>query len=68
MTQGTVKWFNGGLSGGLCVPGTASQVGMVMRMGGNGDQLVRLAYGARVVDGGRHRQFNLLFSSSTPHR
>jgi hypothetical protein len=27
-----------------------------MRTGGNGDRLVRLANGVRLVDGGRHRQ------------
>jgi hypothetical protein len=33
-----------------------------------GEQLVRLANGVRLVDGGRRRQCNFLFSDNTPRR
>jgi hypothetical protein len=44
---------------------TASQGGTMLRTGGNRDQLVRLANGVRLVDGGRRRQCNFLFSDNT---
>ena len=40
----------------------------MLRTGGNRDQLVRLANGVRLVDGGRRRQCNFLFSDNTPRR
>jgi hypothetical protein len=40
----------------------------VMRSGGNGDQLVRLADGGLLVDDDRHRQHDLLFAGYTPRR
>jgi hypothetical protein len=39
-----------------------------MRAGGNSDQLVRLANGGRLVDGGRHRRHDLFFAGGTPNR
>ena len=40
----------------------------MLRTGGNRDQLVRLANGVRLVDGGRRRQCNFPFSDNTPRR
>jgi hypothetical protein len=51
-----------------CLPKRPRVNGTVMRAGGNSDQLVRLANGGRLVDGGRRRQHDLLFAGSTPHR
>ena len=45
---------------------TGSHGGTMLRTGGNRDQLVRLANGVRLVDGGRRRQCNFLFSDNTP--
>ena len=42
--------------------------GSMLRTRGNRDQLVRLANGGRLVDGGRRRQCNFLFSDNTPRR
>jgi len=39
-----------------------------LRMGGNGDQLVRLANGVRLVDNDRCRHCNFLFADNTPRR
>ena len=40
----------------------------LMRAGGRSDQLVRLANDGRLVDGGRHRQHDLLLAGGTPRR
>jgi hypothetical protein len=56
------------VSGGFLLAKKTASERHLMCPGGNDDQLVRLANGGRLVDGGRHRQHDLLFAGGTPNR
>ena len=62
-----LNYFSPRSHGLLCVAKRPRKLAVYVREG-IGDQLVRLANGGRLIDGGRHRQHDLLFAGGTPRR